>query len=214
MTAMSAALRRDAVMLAAAVTTMLLSGSGCVSVEPTRAERARAAAAPQRAVEADQFGTPAAGAPAGLAQFGRLVGRWECAVDDRGADGRWHERPDTAIWTWFYSLGGLAIQDVWEPRRGGGAAAVIGTNLRLYDPREDLWRSVWTSTDDPRFELWQGAAADGRIVMLHGDAGVAQRRIVFFDLTPRTFAWHYELRSDGAWNVALRSLCRRIAGQP
>ena len=164
---------------------------------------------------------PADGAPEGLAQFGRLVGTWECTSEQRQQDGSFAAGPNTASWTWFYTLGGKAVQDIWEPAQGA-----VGTNLRIYDAASDSWEIQWATGAVGHFERIT-AKADGDKVVMHGevDATAAlpahRRRITFFDISADAFEWKYEATKpggDSGWTEYSRLHCLaatpRVAVRP
>ena len=184
-----------------AVAMLALAAAGCA----TAPESEPAPAAPEEDLSA--FGQRADSAPVELEQFGRLAGRWECRVFERLGSQDWAPRSGSVVWTWFYTLGGHAVQDVWEPR--AGSSRPFGTNLRIYDTERAAWKSVWTASNRSDFEYWQGAEAGGDIVMQTArDARPA--RIVFSAIGANTFEWRYERVVGADWQGVLRASCTRL----
>lgn len=160
---------------------------------------------------------PAKTAPPELAQFGRLVGTWRCVVEWRQPDGTFARRDQPSTWTWFYSLGGRAIQDVFEP-----ASGVVGTNLRIYNPETRAWEIRWVTGALTDFRTLT-AKAVGDTMVLRGEApatakfGAHARKLTFFDITDDSFEWTYEATRSGTetgWQVYQRLHCTKTAGVP
>lgn len=182
--------------------------AGCV--ETTVKPAAVSFDEPQDAEPVDDsalYGQRAADAAPELEQFGRLAGRWDCRVEERSRELDWLPRSGSVVWTWFYTLGGYAVQDVWSPEAGSGRP--FGTNLRIFDAERGAWKSVWTGSDRTDFEYWQGAEAGGEIVMQTGRQG-PRARIVFSSMTANTFDWRFERVIDRSWEGVLRASCTRL----
>lgn len=185
---------------------------GLIVLQPGCATTKDAPAAAASASHTAQWGAPRPGAPEALQEFGRFAGRWECRIEDRRSDGTWYPRATTGIWTWFYTLNGAAVQDIWEPR-SSGATPVYSTNLRIYDADKGEWHAAWTNTEESQFELWQGGRQGDDLVM-QGKRDGYRTRIRFFEITPRTFEWRYDVarpEPESEWNAVLRMHCTRIA---
>ncbi len=147
---------------------------------------------------------PAADAPEGLAQFGRLVGDWYIEQQVRQADGSWQSTGD-AEWNFRYALGGYAIQDQWvQPPEGAplidGESRQYGTNLRIYDSEGDRWRIVWASSDQPTFTEYEATTNERGELMMIGDdrerPGVTQK-ITYFDISENGWNWKMEFSRNG-----------------
>lgn len=160
---------------------------------------------------------PAPGSPPQLQQFGRLVGEWQCTGFSRQKDGSWQPNPWQNTWTWYWALGGTAIQDVWEAPPESPSGASIGTNLRVYDPDTSTWHMAWTTTLTHQFDLFtatqQGAdmVMEGRIPV-RGPRPEHFARITFHDITERSYLWRYEASLSGqpdTWREQARLDCRR-----
>lgn len=159
---------------------------------------------------------PADDAPAELAQFGRMVGVWSCTSEQIQQDGTFAPGTTTATWTWFYTLGGRAVQDIWE------TGASVGTNLRVYDPETDSWEIQWVASSLVHFQLIT-ARAVGDTVVMHGEAPAGggfpahARRITFFDITDDRFEWKYEATKSGTdtgWSEFSRLHCTKVNADP
>lgn len=150
--------------------------------------------------------------PVQTAEFGRLVGTWQCDVHTRRADGGWEQRAAGAKWRWFYVLGGHAVQDIWEPEHiPGSDDNVRGTNLRIYDPQKRVWRVVWIDSMRRAFELYEGGSADGEIVLTReAESHIAKVR--FYNIAVDAFDWAHEISPGrGAdWKMFRRMHCERM----
>lgn len=154
-------------------------------------------------------------APAVTQEFGRLVGTWACKSAQRQQDGTFKEQAKESIWTWFYTLDGTAIQDVWEGAPGG-----IGTNLRVYDPEQSKWNIVWATTGQTDISQFTAVGAGPDIIMTGEQPARApfpahQARVTFYDITEANFSWKYEGGAPGGgtqWQEVSRISCRRTEG--
>ena len=152
-------------------------------------------------------------APAVSQEFGRLLGKWACKSAQRQPDGTFTEGPKESTWTWFYTLDGTAIQDVWE-----GAAGGIGTNLRVYDKDQAKWFIVWATTSQRDISQFTAVGAGADIVMTGEQPARApfpahQARITFHDISAENFSWKYEATAPGGgttWQEVSRISCRRL----
>lgn len=155
-------------------------------------------------------------APSELKQYGRLVGEWSCSQSSLQPDGSWKDAPALATWTWFYTLDGHAVQDVWQtpPELGGG----VGTNIRVYDPEQNQWDVVWTTNTLKVFDRFVARFENGDIVM-HGDLPnrapgppAHKARITFHSIQADSFDWRYDASgpNDGTqWAEQARMHCDR-----
>lgn len=144
---------------------------------------------------ADQPGDKAD--PAVSRDFGRLVGTWACKSAQRQPDGSFKEQAEEATWTWFYTLDGRAVQDVWEDVKGG-----IGTNLRVYDPEQAKWHIAWATTGQRDLSQFTAVSAGADIVMTgeqpaRGPFPAHQARVTFHDISATSFLWKYEASAPG-----------------
>ncbi|MEM7082446.1 MAG: hypothetical protein AAF465_06900 [Pseudomonadota bacterium] len=181
----------------------MLCLTACVS-EPTPPT------APAKPVAA--FGQPHTSAPPELDQFGRFAGRWRCGVNERRPDGSWRTRPDDILWTFFYTLNGLAVQDIWTPEGQDLLAEGIATNLRVFNAQTGTWNVSWTNTVQASFELWSGGVA-GDEMLLSSVRDNRPVRIRFYNILPRQFQWTYEAAtsvSGTAFAPVMQLLCQRM----
>ncbi|NNF16144.1 MAG: hypothetical protein HKN70_05310 [Gammaproteobacteria bacterium] len=190
---------------ASALLAALLTMTGCVQTRDVREP-------PSPTLQDSGFGKAHPAAAVELQQFGRFAGRWECAMSERTADGQWRMRPSKVNWTWFYTLEGRAVQDIWMSQSGTADSQVIATNLRLFDAASQQWNVAWTNTGQAQFELWTGGQVGDELVL----TSVREQRTVrirFYEIMPRRFKWMYEAatsRTAEKFQPVLQMLCQRL----
>ncbi len=183
--------------------------AACVSVPVEKTAKNEAGIANLK-----KYGAPGFSAPEELKQFGQFAGRWECGMSERRADGSWKVRSSRIIWTWFYTLSGLAVQDLWTPVGSAADKNVTATNLRMFDAASNSWNIAWTNTEQASFELWSGTQQGDELVV----TSVRERRPVkirFFNILPQQFQWSYEAAnslSSDEFTPVLQMTCKRIEG--
>ncbi len=146
-------------------------------------------------------------------QFGRLVGAWSCESEARQPDGTFKASPGRSRWTFFYTLGGRGIGDLFEPASSSGPG--MGINIRVYDPEADRWTLAWTTVSLGRFDHYTARREGDTLVMLGEIAAKGpfpdhRARITFDELTDASFEWRYEATtpgSEGPWQVFSRIRC-------
>ncbi len=183
---------------------------------PVLAAAALFLSAPAAAVDSRVLSRePAPDAPQGVRVMQALIGNWQCGSANRQPDGSWQETAFTHEWQWYYTLGGLAVQDYWLP--DPDSPGTPGTNLRMYDPEKQSWFIAWSTTDMTAFDSLS-ATHDGEEMVLtgHKDATDAvpehDRRITFHGMTDQHFDWKYEARGmkpDAEWRELARLSCDR-----
>ncbi|MEM9493506.1 MAG: hypothetical protein AAGC55_30435 [Myxococcota bacterium] len=151
------------------------------------------------------------------AQFGRLVGSWRCQSAQRQPDGSWKDGPGEATWTWFYTLDGHAVQDIWEGSAEGGGG--IGVNLRVWDDEAKTWHLAWATTGQRDIASFT-AAAEGETLVMRGDQPTRgpfpahRARITFHTIEDASFQWKYEASPPtgaASWREFSRIRCRRLS---
>ena len=155
----------------------------------------------------DEFGSPNPQAPAALARFAFLIGRFRCEARFRSPDGEWQTFP--ASWTGHYVLDGYAIADEYRMTDASGKLLVLGLNLRAYDPAKQTWNIKWLSGltgtwVDLGPEELGGVRFDGPSVIYafkETVAGHAYTRATYTNISKTRFTWRGERSDDGkAWS--------------
>ena len=148
-------------------------------------------------------GGPAEGHEGELELFGRFVGVWDLAVEERTPDGGVERYP--AEWRWGWALGGRAVADVWI-----APGHEHGLSLRFPDPaRPGTWRSTWLGPHRGWVIPFTARAA-GEEIVLAGRRDGTELRWVFHDVTPGAFRWRAEETPPGGTPaVRQRFTCTR-----
>ncbi len=169
------------------------------------------------------FGERHPAAPIELEQFGRLAGIWKGTQEMRRQDGTWAV-VGPAIWTWCYTLGGFAVQDLWYQAEdelpaylGDLGHDYLPSALRTFDVRTQKWRIAWTAngmgrTPGDDFGTME-ATWDGDEMVLTGppnDYGL--QRVRFADILPDSFTWISEFSGDDGetWMAVMRVTATRL----
>ena len=128
------------------------------------------------------YGRPNPDAPPELTQFDFMVGEFDCEEATRNQDGTWNEF--LAVWNAAYFLNGHGIQDrYWNPR-------FSTSNLRIFDPREGLWKVTFFKMPGYASGVWTGKKEGDKIVLRNdppGESGTRRISILTFS----------NIRSDG-----------------
>jgi hypothetical protein len=156
-----------------------------------------------------------------LKLYGQFVGSWEAEAQAFLPDGATRRHYWQISFDWV--LEGRAIQDVWitPPRHGAHADQSerwgpfdnqYGTSLRVYDPKDDIWRVTWIDPcSDFRADLiGRAQGGDGIFQEGTGSNGMLLRWI-FSDITRDSFRWRAEISTDtgAGWNKAIDLLAKR-----
>lgn len=161
-------------------------------------------------------------APKETEQFGRLVGIWDIRMSVRQGDGSWSKPEDAlrAEWRFRYILDGWAIQDEWIAPPSGvpvkEGIRQLGTNIRIYDPKERAWDVAWISNTQQTLSTLTAKKKRGRLVMTGQHPNGKPQRVTFYDVTDTTFDWTLELQGLGndpdAWVEVARIHAVKRAG--
>jgi hypothetical protein len=154
-----------------------------------------------------EFGTRNPKAPAELARFAFLLGRWRCDARARSENGEWQSF--RATWLGRFILDGYAIADEYRMTSLSGDLIVLGLNLRTYDAAGHTWNIKWlnalsgTWTDLASPELG-GVKIDGQAVVYAFKEPVAAHaytRATYTDISNAHFTWRGEKSDDAkTWN--------------
>lgn len=155
-------------------------------------------------------------APEVAAQFGRLLGAWACTSEQRQPDGTFKKIPGEAEWTWFYTLDGRAVQDIWQAIPGQGG---VGTNLRVWDAESKVWHIAWATTSQRDISHFTAKYDGGNMVMTgeqpaRGKFPAHSARITFHQIKADSFQWKYEATNPGGgtvWQEFSRLSCNRAS---
>jgi hypothetical protein len=158
-------------------------------------------------VPGGEFGKPNPKAPAALAQFAFLIGKWRCEAKVKAADGQW--RRFAATWVGRFVLDGYTIADEYRMTDAAGDLIVLGVNLRAYDAARKTWNIKWLNAlagtwVDLGPEALGGIIFDGSSVTYAFKEPVADHaltRATYTNISPTHFTWRGEKSDDGqAWS--------------
>lgn len=149
------------------------------------------------------YGTLNPAAPAELATFSFLVGKWTGTGTYRDAEGK----PQTfgVLWIGRYALNGMAIADeIRRPEADG--AGIDGLTLRFFDPTSRTW-TVEFLNFARSFLRKQANATAGAVVhegkkvtvVQSGPAGKPGRE-VYTVLDADHFTYSMDVEEDGGWD--------------
>lgn len=139
-----------------------------------------------------------------IEQFGRYIGDWDIADQSLNReDGTTWLPGNGARWNFVCVGNGIAVQDFWMPNGAeGGPAPGVGTNLRIYDAKENRWDIAWTATGTPGFSHIRAKEDENGNIVMHYVAPEQNppRRITFFPPTDAGWDWTMEMSFDGGTN--------------
>ncbi len=162
------------------------------------------------------YGTKHPNAPAELAHFAFLIGRYECDARLKAADGRWQKLQ--ATWEGKYILEGFAIADDYRMETPAGERMVLGTNFRSYDAKAKSWNIKWLNAltgawMDLGTQELGGVQIDERgirYVARETPGSPTLSRAIYTNISANHFTWIGEHSGDGAlWTEFMRIECER-----
>jgi hypothetical protein len=134
-----------------------------------------------------------------LEAFGQFVGTWDMSVEfyDDGGNCIYREPGE---WAFAWVLDGRAIQDVLTYPRADETGVVrgIGTSLRFYDRRSDVWQVIWLGAVTGIIVVLSGGPDSENIRLEGPDPDGTLNRWVFTEITTQRFVWKgFESRDGG-----------------
>jgi hypothetical protein len=172
---------------------------------------------PSSLVDALHADHPAADRADKMGLYGWLIGRWTIDAIYHLNEGTIRRSRGEIHAGWV--LEGRALQDVWivpardaqraDPPRPGD---FYGTTLRVYDPKLDAWRILWTDPLNQVYRQQIGRAHGDDIVQDGTDETGAPVRWSFTEITPNSFRWLGERSADSGttFRLLVEFLARRI----
>lgn len=133
-----------------------------------------------------------------------LIGAWDAEVIAHQPDGTVLRGPAKIHFQWV--LEGRAIQDTWIAR-----PRTHGTTLRVYDPKNDVWRITWINPVNGAENRLIGRKVGNDIVQEGVDDQGTLMRWSFREITATSFHWFGETSNDGGatWKLRTEFLARR-----
>lgn len=149
-------------------------------------------------------------APPETMQFGRFAGEWDATQVRRNPDGTWSDEKIHALWRWQFILDGNAIQDDWIKLEEGDRA-VVGTNIRIFNPEEEQWQMAWIDTTNRRLATFTAVSEGDTMVMTGHNAQGRMVRNTFSNITGSSFDWTHQWTADSGttWFAVSKIHCER-----
>lgn len=172
---------------------LLLAGTACAA-EPT----------PDPAITI--YGSLNPTAPAELATFSFLVGKWTGTGKYRDAEGKYTDFG--VLWVGRYALDGMAIADeLRRPEADGGA--IDGLTLRFFDTASNTWTVEFLNFNQS-FLRKQTNANSGAVIqegtkvtVSQSGPGGAPGREVYTVVDADHFTYSMDVEKDGIWDEGL-----------
>ena len=150
-----------------------------------------------------EFGKANRRAPAELARFAFLIGRWRCEAKIKSANGEWQKYQ--ATWVGRYTLEGYAIEDEYRMTDSSGELMVLGKNFRVYDVAKHIWNVKWLQALDGTWwdlgpEELGGVKFEGGSVIYSFREPMGARayqRVKYTNISEKHFTWRGERSDDG-----------------
>lgn len=155
----------------------------------------------------EDFGKLNPKAPAALARFAFLIGKWRCEAKLKSPDSSWQKFE--AAWQGRYILDGYAIADEYRMLSPSGDLLVLGLNFRVYDPAKKLWNIKWLNAlagtwMDLVSEEMGGIQFDAESITYafkETVGGHNYTRATYTNHSASHFTWRGEASNDGkSWN--------------
>ncbi|NAY92170.1 hypothetical protein GTQ34_09580 [Muricauda sp. JGD-17] len=150
-----------------------------------------------------EFGILNKNAPIETQQYGRLVGEWDCLITNYQNDTTASQ--SRASWVFKYALEGYAIQDYWKNPSNLDSVnqrQIIGTNIRIFNPRLDLWQCAWMENQAGSIAgVWVSHVNEKDEILLYDES--KQWQITFYNISEDAFDWKWEVRRpDGGMQLS------------
>ena len=130
-------------------------------------------------------------------QFDFWLGNWTMETETR---------PDPRVDNWKKSQSKNKVERVMDGKviqENFSGVGLVGKSWSVYDPTAKLWRQTWVDNQSSYITLtgkWEG----DKMVLLSipQNAGAKVHRMVFQDITPKSFLWKWEVQmTDGNWGA-------------
>ena len=134
---------------------------------------------------------PNSEAPPEVAQFGFLVGEWDCTTRSMKTDGSGFSE-GKAKWSGECILDGWAIQGYWVAQLPNGKT-VHGTNIRSFNPKTEKWDNQWVATGSLQWVYFEAQKIGDTMVMIGGEGsdpnGDYIDRNIFYEIGTESWRW-------------------------
>jgi hypothetical protein len=101
------------------------------------------------------------------------------------------------------TTGGKVIREQFSDTTNG----FFGTSISVFSPADSLWHQAWADNSGGYIDLVGIVEGDIRIFQtkaVTSGENVFVRRMLFYNITPASFDWDWEISSDGGktWKLA------------
>jgi hypothetical protein len=152
------------------------------------------------------YGTLNPAAPAELATFSFLVGKWTGTGKYRDAEGKYTDFG--VLWIGRYALDGMAIADeIRRPESEGGA--ISGLTLRYFDPASKTWTVEFLNFIQSFLRKQTNANAGAvtqegtKVTVFQSGPEGAPGREVYTLVDADHFTYSMDVERDGVWDEGL-----------
>lgn len=147
--------------------------------------------------------------------FNELIGTWKCRGLSRNKDGNWKTDTTKATWVWFHLFEGNAVQDIFY---GGVNPAQIdtasngGTNIRIYNEKEQRWNMAWFDTNNRKIEVFTAVGDTDKIVMDGINAKGRHIQNYFTEISNDSFTWtqYWTFDEGKTWVDVAKIWCTKV----
>lgn len=162
------------------------------------------------------YGTKHPNAPAELAHFAFLIGRYGCDARLKVADGGWQNLK--ATWEGKYILDGYAVADDYRMTTPAGELIVLGTNFRSYDAARKSWNvkwlnaltGAWMDLGTPELGGVQIDQQGIQYIAKESPDSTTLSRATYTNISANHFTWIGEHSADGkVWDEFMVIECQR-----
>lgn len=110
----------------------------------------------------------------------------------------------------------LDEQVLWENFEAEGQNALKGMSHSVYNAKQKTWKQTWVDNQGSHIVL-NGALMQGNPVFITEPAetnhGTIQFRMVFSEISPNSFIWDWQRKTDDAWESSWKIQYARKSSQ-
>jgi len=137
------------------------------------------------------FGRANPNAPKELIQFHFMIGNFDRKERLRNKDGSWKPWVK-GEWNARYFMNGYGIID----ESLNYYTNITTTNLRFFDPKEQLWKISWFKAPGYSTTYAEGTWQGDKMVIINPSTG---DRYVMYNITTNSYDWELQKSIDGKW---------------
>jgi hypothetical protein len=134
------------------------------------------------------------------ADFDFWLGQWDCAWEGGGG-----------VNTISRILDGNVIEERFDSS-ASPTSAMIGLSVSVFNEQTRRWHQTWVDNQGGYLDF-VGDFTDGKMILSREamrEGQPVQQRMVWFDITPAAFEWHWDRSLDGSstwetlWHISYR----------